>query len=68
MGIPAARGAAGAGRISIKEENDMLHRASTEGKSWLMELEAGERESSGIKNLKINVELCGNTFCDGKIF
>ena len=40
-------------KAGYSEENDMLHRASTEGKSWLMELESGERESSGIKNLKI---------------
>ncbi len=35
------------------EENDRLHSASTEGKDWLLDLEAKERESSGIKNLKI---------------
>ena len=35
------------------EENDRLHLASTEGKSWLLDLETQERERTGIKNLKI---------------
>lgn len=35
------------------EEVDKLRRAKTEGKSWLAELEAKEREKTGIKNLKI---------------
>ena len=40
-------------KTGYSDENDRLQRASTEGKSWLMELESGERESTGIKNLKI---------------
>ncbi len=35
------------------EEADRLRHAKTEGKSWLAELEAEEREKTGIKNLKI---------------
>ena len=35
------------------EEVDRLRKAKTEGKDWLMELEAKEREATGIKNLKI---------------
>ena len=32
---------------------DMLRNAKTEGKAWLAELEAEEREKTGIKNLRI---------------
>jgi DNA mismatch repair protein MutS len=35
------------------ETVDMLKRAKTDGKSWLIELETKEREATGIKNLKI---------------
>ncbi len=35
------------------EDIDILKNARTDGKSWLMDLEAKERESTGIKNLKI---------------
>ncbi|WP_310604224.1 DNA mismatch repair protein MutS, partial [Anaerosporobacter sp.] len=35
------------------EEVDRLRRAKTDGKSWLAELEAKERDQTGIKNLKI---------------
>ena len=35
------------------EEIDRLRQAKTEGKTWLAELEAKEREASGIKGLKI---------------
>ncbi|MBH1940862.1 DNA mismatch repair protein MutS [Mobilitalea sibirica] len=35
------------------EEVDRLRKAKTEGKNWLMELEAKEKEATGIKNLKI---------------
>ena len=35
------------------EEVDRLRKAKTDGKSWLAELEAKEREKTGIKNLKI---------------
>ncbi len=34
-------------------EVDKLRQAKTEGKTWLMELEAKEREKTGIKNLRI---------------
>ncbi|CRZ34354.1 DNA mismatch repair protein MutS [Herbinix hemicellulosilytica] len=34
-------------------EVDRLRKAKTEGKDWLMELEAKEREATGIKNLRI---------------
>ena len=35
------------------EEIDRLRAAKTEGKTWLAQLEAKERENTGIKNLKI---------------
>ena len=35
------------------EEVDKLKSASTDGKTWLINLEAKEREETGIKNLKI---------------
>ena len=35
------------------EEIDRLREAKSQGKNWLAELEAKEREKSGIKNLKI---------------
>ena len=35
------------------EEADKLRHAKTEGKTWLAELEARERDKTGIKNLKI---------------
>ncbi len=35
------------------EEVDRLRKAKTDGKSWLAQLEAKERDRSGIKNLKI---------------
>jgi len=37
----------------FNEEVDRLRKAKTEGKNWLMELEAKEREATGIKNLRI---------------
>ncbi len=35
------------------EEADRLRQAKTEGKTWLADLEARERDSTGIKNLKV---------------
>ena len=35
------------------EDVDRLRRAKTEGKNWLAQLEAEEREKTGIKNLRI---------------
>ncbi|MBQ6951123.1 MAG: DNA mismatch repair protein MutS [Clostridia bacterium] len=40
-------------RAGYNQELDELRLASTEGKNWLMQLEAKEREETGIKNLKI---------------
>ncbi|MBP3729035.1 MAG: DNA mismatch repair protein MutS, partial [Lachnospiraceae bacterium] len=40
-------------KAGYSEENDRLHAASTEGKTWLLDLESRERERTGIKNLKI---------------
>ena len=37
----------------FNEEIDKYKHSKTEGKSWLLELEAKEREKTGIKNLKI---------------
>ena len=35
------------------QEADQLRKAKTDGKEWLAELEAREREATGIKNLKV---------------
>ena len=35
------------------EEVDRLRKAKTEGKNWLAQIEASEREKTGIKNLRI---------------
>ena len=35
------------------EEADRLKRAKTDGKTWLADLEAREREATGIKNLRV---------------
>ena len=40
-------------RDGYNEEADRLRHAKIEGKTWLAELEARERESTGIKNLKV---------------
>ena len=40
-------------KIGYNEEIDQLKKASTQGKTWLIELEAKEREQTGIKGLKI---------------
>lgn len=40
-------------RDGYNEEADRLRHAKTEGKTWLAELEARERETTGIKNLKV---------------
>ncbi|MBR6020317.1 MAG: DNA mismatch repair protein MutS [Lachnospiraceae bacterium] len=40
-------------RDGYNEEVDRLRQAKTQGKTWLAELEAREREATGIRNLKI---------------
>ena len=40
-------------KAGYNEEVDRLRKAKTDGKSWLADLEAKEREKTGIKNLKI---------------
>ena len=40
-------------RAGYNEQLDELRRASTEGKQWILDLEAREREETGIKNLRI---------------
>ena len=40
-------------RDGFSEEVDTLRLSKTEGKDWLAELEAKEREATGIKNLRI---------------
>ena len=40
-------------KLGFSEEIDTLKKASTEGKTWLMELEAREKEATGIKSLKV---------------
>ncbi len=40
-------------REGYSKEADEYRKAKTEGKEWLMELEAKTRESTGIKNLRI---------------
>ncbi len=40
-------------KSSYDEDVNRLRTASTEGKSWVLALEAKEREATGIKNLKV---------------
>ncbi|MDD6482612.1 MAG: DNA mismatch repair protein MutS [Lachnospiraceae bacterium] len=40
-------------KTGYNEDVDRLRSASTDGKSWLADLEAAEREKTGIKNLRI---------------
>ncbi|MGN0355192.1 MAG: DNA mismatch repair protein MutS [Muricoprocola sp.] len=40
-------------KTGFHEEIDRLRNAKTEGKTWLAEMEAKEREATGIKNLRI---------------
>lgn len=40
-------------KIGYNEEIDHLKQASSQGKTWLIELEAKEREATGIKGLKV---------------
>ena len=40
-------------KLGYDEEIDKLKTATTDGKNWLIELEAREKEKTGIKNLKV---------------
>ena len=40
-------------KLGYYEEIDKLKTATTEGKNWIIQLEAEEREKTGIKNLKV---------------
>ena len=40
-------------KTGYNEEVDRLRNISTDGKKWIIELEAKEREQTGIKNLKV---------------
>ena len=40
-------------KLGYNEEIDEYKKASTEGKNWIIELEAREKEATGIKNLKV---------------
>ncbi len=40
-------------KLGYDEEIDKLKTATTEGKNWIIKLEAEEREKTGIKNLKV---------------
>ena len=40
-------------KLGYNEEIDTLKRATTEGKTWIVQLEAKEREATGIKGLKV---------------
>ena len=40
-------------KLGFDEEIDKLKTATTDGKSWLMQLEADEKEKTGIKSLKV---------------
>lgn len=50
---PLAMKEGGIIRTGFHEDVDRLRNAKTEGKTWLAEVEAEEREKTGIKNLKI---------------
>jgi len=51
---PLALSDGGVIRDGFDAELDALRAASVEGKQWLADLEAQEREATGIKNLRIN--------------
>ena len=40
-------------KLGYNEEIDILKKATTEGRNWLMQLEADEKEKTGIKSLKV---------------
>ena len=40
-------------KLGYNEEIDNLKKATTEGKTWILKLEAEEREKTGIKGLKV---------------
>ena len=40
-------------KLGYHEEIDRLKKATTEGKNWIIKLEAEEKEKTGIKNLKV---------------
>ncbi len=40
-------------KLGFNSEVDEYKKASTDGKKWLLELEQREKETTGIKNLKI---------------
>ena len=40
-------------KLGYNEEIDHLKKATTEGKNWVLEIEAKEREATGIKGLKV---------------
>ena len=40
-------------KLGYNEEVDTYRKATTEGKTWLIELEAKEKQLTGIKNLKV---------------
>lgn len=40
-------------KLGFDDEIDKLKTATTEGKNWIIKLEAEEREKTGIKNLKV---------------
>ena len=40
-------------KLGYNEEIDKLKTATTEGKNWIIQLEADEKEKTGIKNLKV---------------
>lgn len=50
---PIAMREGGIIKEGFNEEADELRRAKTEGKEWLAQLELREKESTGIKNLKV---------------
>ena len=40
-------------KLGYNAEIDKLKTATTEGKNWIVKLEAEEKEKTGIKNLKV---------------
>ena len=40
-------------KLGYNEEIDKLKKATTEGKNWILQVEADEREKTGIKSLKV---------------
>lgn len=62
---PLAQKDGGIIREGYNADVDKYRRSRTDGKKWLAELEAREKERTGIKTLKIQIQSC-IWLCTGK--